>query len=226
MTERPHFHGHRQRLRERLLRDSKQLADYEVVECLLGFAVPRRDTKPLAKDLLQRFGTVRGVLQASPQELRELDGFGPGLEAFWIVLRELRARFDEAPLKERVPFNNPRVVANLAMARLGNQRTEEFWIALVDTRNRLIGWECIMRGTVDQAAVYTREVLSVALERKAKGIVMVHNHPSGDVRPSTADIDFTRHVFRAAQTLSILVLDHLIVTENDFFSFSAQGILS
>jgi DNA repair protein RadC len=226
MTERPHYHGHRQRLRERLLHEPKQLADYEVIESLLAYALPRRDTKPLAKELLRRFGTVRGVLQAKPEELRLVDGVGPGLEAFWLVLRELRARFDEAPLQEKVVFSTPRVVAQFAMSRLGATPTEEFWVALVDNRNRLMGWERVTRGTVDQAAVYPREVLRLVLERKAAGLVLVHNHPGGDPRPSQTDIEFTQRMRRAAAELDVRVLDHVIVTENDYFSFSAQGMLS
>jgi len=190
MTERPHYHGHRERLRAKLLQDSRQLADYEILELILGMALVRQDTKPLAKELLARFKTFRGVFLAKPEELRALDGFGPSLDVFWRLLREFRARFDEAPLTERQILSSPALVADLAKTRIGFLSAEEFWVAMVDNKNRLMAWERVSKGTVDQAAVYPREVLSLALERKASGIILVHNHPGGDPAPSRADIDF------------------------------------
>jgi len=225
MTERPHYHGHRQRLKARLLEEPRQLADYEVLECLLGYVFARRDTKPLAKELLQEFGSLRDVLQADAAALRSVKGCGPGVEVLWALLRELRARFAESPVQSRVAFTNPRVVADLAMARLGSKALEEFWLALVDNKNRLMGWEQLSQGTVDHATVYPRAVLGLALERKASGIIMVHNHPGGDPRPSKEDVAITQRISRVARDLGVRVIDHLIVAERDFFSFSSQGML-
>jgi DNA repair protein RadC len=225
MSKRPHYHGHRERLRARLRSDPKLLADYEILELVLAYAIPRRDTKPLAKELLARYSTLRGVFLARPEELRKVEGFGPALEAFWVLLREVRARYDEAPLRERVVLDSPRVVADLAMARLGPAVSEEFWLALVDNKNRLMAWERVSQGTVDQAPVYPREVLGKALEHKASGIIMVHNHPGGDPRPSSQDVELTRRISRVARDLGVRLLDHLIVTENDYFSFQSQGML-
>lgn len=201
------------------------MADYEILELLLGQVVARRDMKPLAKELLARYKSIRGVLSASVEELRTIEGFGPALEAHWVLLRELRARFEESALVERPALNSPQAVADLAIARLGGSKAEEFWIALVDNKNRLIGWERLSQGTVDQTAVYPREVLALALERKASGIIMVHNHPGGDPKPSKQDIALTKRIVRTAQELSIRMLDHLVVTENDYFSFQSQALL-
>lgn len=225
MSERPHYQGHRQRLRKRLLEDSRQLADYELLEVILGYVILRKDTKPLAKALLQRFKNLRRVFAAQPEELQEVDGFGDSAAAFWVALNELKARIDEAPVQSRVVFSNPQVVADLAKARLGDKLSEEFWVAFVDNRNRLMSWEMVSKGTVDQAPVYPREVLRLALERNASGIVMVHNHPGGDPRPSTHDLEMTRRISRAADDLGVRMLDHLIIAENDFFSFQSQGLL-
>lgn len=225
MDERPHYHGHRERLREKLRRDSTTLADYELLELVLGLVHRRKDTKPLAKLLLQRFKNMRGVFSAQPEELRTIKDFGPSLESFWQLLAELKARIDEAPVTSKVVFSSPRVVADVAMARLGDRTSEEFWVALVDNKNRLMAWERLSKGTVDQAPVYPREVLGLALERKASGIVMVHNHPGGDPRPSAADIELTRRIGRVAEELGVRMLDHLIVAESEYFSFQSQGML-
>ncbi|MGD9609612.1 MAG: DNA repair protein RadC [Desulfovibrionaceae bacterium] len=223
--ERPHYLGHRRRLKDRLMEDPRALADYEVLELLLGYVNVRRDNKPLAKELLARFGTLRGTLTARMGELRGVEGFGPGLEEFLTLWREAWARFHEQPLRDRVTFNSPDIVAEAAKARLGTAEHEEFWMALLDNKNRLIGWERISKGTVDQAAVYPREVLGVALARKASGIILVHNHPGSDPKPSIQDIEFTRRIRQAAHELDVRVLDHLVVTDNRFFSFQAEGML-
>lgn len=225
MTDSPHYIGHRKRLKERLRKDPKQLADYELLEALLTFVIPRRDTKPLAKELMQRFGSIRDVLKARPEELRKVKGLGEAAETLWTTLAELRARYEETPVTRRQVLSRPSAVAEMAISRLGANPSEEFWIALVDNKNRLIAWERVSRGTVNQAAVYPREVLALALERKAGGIIMVHNHPGGDVTPSQPDIDLTQRISRAAKDLDIRVLDHLIVTENNYYSFQAHGLL-
>jgi DNA repair protein RadC len=225
IKEDPHYHGHRARLRERLGKDAHGLADYEVLELLLGYIVPRRDTKPLAKDLLARFGGMRGVFQAREEELRAVKGFGPVLKNFWTLWRECRARVSEAPIRERTVLGSPSEVADMAIARLGHSLSEEFWLVLVDNKNRLMAWEQVSRGTVDQAPVYPREVLSLALTHKASGVILVHNHPGGDPKPSAQDVEQTKRIHRAAQDLEVRLLDHLIVTETDYFSFQSQGML-
>lgn len=223
--EPPHYLGHRRRLKDRLMENPRALADYEVLELLLGYVYVRRDTKPLAKDLLARFGSLRGALTARMGELRETPGFGQGLEEFLTLWREAWARFHEQPLRDRVVLNSPDIVAEAAKARIGTSEHEEFWMALVDNKNRLIGWEQISKGTVDQAAVYPREVLGTALARKASGIILVHNHPGADPKPSVQDAEFTRRIKFAARELDIRVLDHLVVTENRYYSFQAEGML-
>lgn len=223
MSKTPHYHGHRQRLRERLHRDPLELADYELLELLLGVVITRRDTKPLAKELLKRFGTLRGVMNARPEELRKVEGFGPALEAFWSLWREMWARVREAPVQERTSLTSPQEVAELAMARLGNSPAEEFWMVAVDNKNRLMGWERISKGTVDQAPVYVREVLAAALKRQASGIILVHNHPGGDPKPSAQDVELTKRLVSSSRDLGIRVLDHLVVTEGSYDSFQAEG---
>ena len=223
--EPPHYLGHRRRLKDRLMENPRALADYEILELLLGYVNVRRDNKPLAKELLRRFGSVRGVLLAREEELRGVPGIGPGALEFVTLWREAWARFHEQPLRERALLNSPDIVAEMARARIGANEREEFWMALVDTKNRLIGWEQVSQGTIDQAVIYPREILSVAIRHKASGVILVHNHPSGDPRPSVQDIDFTRRIRTAARELDLRVLDHLVVTDDRFFSFQSEGML-
>lgn len=201
------------------------MADYELLELLLGYALPRRDTKPLAKELLQRFGSLKGVFTARAEELREIEGFGPGLELFWGVWQEFGARLQEAPLRTRETLCTPEAVADMACSRLGHEPVESFWAAMVDNKNRLISFVQVSQGTVDQAAVYSREVLALALKWQASGIILVHNHPGGDPTPSMQDKDLTYRVQKAAQEVGLRILDHLVVAEDRYYSFQDRGVL-
>ncbi|MEF2145725.1 MAG: DNA repair protein RadC [Desulfovibrionaceae bacterium] len=221
----PHYLGHRQRLRERLLREPRLLADYELLELLLAQTLPRRDTKPLAKELLARFGSLHGVLYAPDAQLLTVKGFGAALASAWAMQRELWARLNEPSVRQREVLSGPQMVAEGAKARFGSQAAEEFWLALVDNKNRIIAWERVSKGTVDQTTVYPREVLALALRHQASGLIMVHNHPGGDPRPSEADVQLTLRIKRAADDLGVRVLDHLVVTDREHYSFQENGLL-
>ena len=220
-----HYLGHRKRLKERLARNSGELADYEILELLLGYALPRRDTKMLAKAMLDRFGSLRGIFYASPEELGGVPEMSPSVIVILNVWREFWGRVQEGLVLERQVFSHPRTVADFAIARLGHERTEQFWVALVDNKNRLVHWQRVSRGTVDQTPVYPREILRLVLHHQASGLILVHNHPGGDPKPSVQDQELTKRMQRAAQEMDIRVLDHIVVTDNDYFSFQAQGLL-
>ena len=217
--------GHRGRLKERLLKDSCALADYEILELLLSYANPRRDNKPLAKELLRRFGSLRGVYQARQEELCAVEGFGQGLAAFWTLWREFLARLGEQDVHERVLVDGPKMVADLARERLGSLAHEELWVLFLDAAGRVMDWERASRGTVDQTPVYPREVLAMALKRQAAAVVLVHNHPGGDPKPSSMDREITRQVRLAAHGLGVKVADHVIVTHKDYFSFKKARLM-
>ena len=220
-----HYLGHRKRLKARLAESSQGLADYEVMELLLGYALPRRDTKQLAKEMLTRFGSLRGIYYARPNELEAVPGMSPSVIVLLDVWREFWGRVQEGAVQERLVFSHPRTVADFAIARLGHELTEQFWVALVDNKNRLVQWRQVSQGTVDQTPVYPREILRMVLHHQASGLILVHNHPGGDPKPSIQDQELTRKMQRAAQEMDIRVLDHIIVTESDYFSFQAQGLL-
>ena len=221
----PHQTGHRARLKARLKKDATQLAEYEILELLLGCVLLRRDTKTLAKTLLQRFGTLRGVLDARSDELMSVEGFGQSLSLFWQLLRELKARYEEAPVRHREILCTPDAVARMARARLAGCPHEELWLALTDHGNRLIAWERLRQGTVGQVACTPREVLETALLHKASNIILVHNHPGGNAHPSGPDLHLTLELARLAPSLGMALVDHVVVTEDACYSLDRDKLL-
>lgn len=221
-----HAQGHRKRLRERLLSAGHTLAEYEVLELLLGHVLLRRDTKPLAKELLEKFGSLRGVLDARTQELAAISGFGPALEAYWRLLREMMARYEEGPARQREQFCSPQAVARMARIRLANCDHEEFWIAYLDSQNRLLSWELASMGSVDTVPLYPRDVMTRALVLKATSLILVHNHPGGSPKPSGNDVSLTEKLREAGAPLGIRVMDHVIVTESACYSLREDCLIS
>jgi DNA repair protein RadC len=217
--------GHRARLRERLLAAGPDaLADHEMLEIVL-FALPRRDTKPLARALLARFGSFSRVISAPVQDLRSVDGIGEaGVAALKSVhaaaLRLLRAEVMDQP----VLSDWDRLMAYLG-AELSRERVEQFRVLFLDNRNRLLADEAQQRGTVNHTPVYPREVSKRALELHATAVILVHNHPSGDPTPSREDILMTRQIKAAVEALSIVLHDHIIIGNGRWLSFHKEGLL-
>jgi DNA repair protein RadC len=219
------YKGHRERLRERLVKNSTLLADYEILELLLAQALPRKDTKPLAKNLLSRFGTLRGVLDARSSELTGISGFGPALSCFWILLRESMARYAEAPLRKHEVLASPEAVAAMARQRLAGNAHEEIWAAFVDSQNRLLSWEHARTGSINSSSVYPRDILERAILLKASGFMLVHNHPGGNVSASPADLEATSKLLESARACDIRFIDHIIVSDQGWRSLAQEGLL-
>jgi DNA repair protein RadC len=223
---RPHYHGHRQRLRDRLLdRGAEALADYEMLELLIAGAIPRGDVKPIAKRLLAAFGGLGGVLHAEPARLKAIEGVGPSVIAQIKLTEALMIRSLREEVIDRPLFSSWQALMDYLMADLGHLRVEQFRVLFLDRKNRLIADEIQQQGTVDHTPVYAREVMKRALEHAASSIILVHNHPSGDPAPSPADIDLTRKLVEAARHLNISVHDHIIIGRRSYKSFKALGIL-
>jgi DNA repair protein RadC len=223
--EQPHYIGHRKRLKQRIDRDPSQLHDYEVLELVLGYALPRKDTKPLAKALLSRYKNFKEILAAKPKDLETIDGIGPGIISFFKVWREFWSRTEQAEVTVKSVLSSPEKVVILAKSRLCFKDIEEFWTIMVDNKNRLVGFEKMSKGTVDQAPVFPREIITRALELRASGIILVHNHPGGDPDPSLQDRELTTKIRRIAVEMGIRVLDHIIIAEDRHFSFQEHGYL-
>ena len=223
--EKPHYLEHRKRLKKRFREHAAGLADYEILELLLGYVIPRKDTKPQAKALITRFGTVEEVFHARESELQAIPGIGEGTLLFFRLMKECRARKAEAPLKRKIAFTNPADVSAMVISRLGDCEREEFWTILVDNKNRLQAFEKISQGTVDQAPVFPREIMSLAIQWKSSGLILVHNHPGGDPTPSSQDIQLTNKLKSLGKDMGIRVLDHLVVAEATHYSFMEHGLL-
>lgn len=222
----PHYHGHRQRLRERFLEGGPDaLPDYELVELLLFMAQPRGDMKPVAKALLDRFGSFAKVVTAPAEELRKVPGVGDAAVAALKTAQAAAVRLLRQEAEERPVISGWQNLLSYVRAAMAHESVEQFRLLFLDKKNRLIADEVQQRGTVDHTPLYPREVVKRALELSASAIIMVHNHPSGDPTPSGADIEMTKLVKEAAEKLGIQVHDHVVVGRDDHVSFRSLGLL-
>jgi DNA repair protein RadC len=222
----PHYHGHRGRVRERVLNAGiESLADYELLELLLFYAIERIDTKPLAKRLLERFGTLGDVFAAEPTHLREFDIDQRTLVLFH-ALRETGRRLTQHKVINKPVLANWQQLLDYCHASLAHEKTERFFILFLNRKNELIADEVQQRGTIDHTPVYPREVVKRALHHEASALILVHNHPSGDPKPSRDDIEMTKEIQRAAEPLGITIHDHLVIGRKAHASFRSLGLLA
>lgn len=216
----PHHVGHRERLRDRFLAGGPDaLPDYELLELVLFRAIPRRDVKPLAKSLIEAFGSYADVLSADRARLAEVKGLGAAAITEIKIVHAAAVRLAQANVLNRTALSSWSDLLDYCRAAMAYDKIEQFRILFLDRKNILIADEVQQRGTVDHTPVYPREVVKRALELGASAIILVHNHPSGDPTPSRADIDMTRKIVDAASQLSITVHDHIIVGRKDHASF-------
>jgi DNA repair protein RadC len=226
MREKPHFLGHRERLRSRLLESRKgSLPDYEILELLLCLAKPRGDMKPLAKELIARFGSFARVLNATAEQLSEIDGIGPAVLASLRVVHEAACRLIKEDVTENPILESWKSLLDYCRATMGHIKTEQFRVLYLDKKNMVIKDELQELGTVDHTPVYPREIVKQALYLEASNIILVHNHPSGNTKPSQADIDVTKRIMQACQIVGITVHDHVIISSKSHFSFKTHGLM-
>ncbi|SDG64620.1 RadC family protein [Roseospirillum parvum] len=223
---RPHYTGHRQRLRQRFLDGGPDaLPDYELLELLLFLAQPRGDVKPLAKDLLARFGSFAEVIAAAPADLMTVKGLGEAGVVALKTAEESARRLLRREISERPVIASWEALIDYCHAAMARRGEEEFRVLFLDRRHRLIADEVQQRGTIDHTPLYPREVCKRALELRASALVLVHNHPSGDPTPSVADVDMTREVKTVAKGLGMTVHDHLIIARSGHCSLAQMGLL-
>lgn len=226
MVDKPHYHGHRKRLRDRFVRSGlESFADYEAVELLLTLAIPYRDVKTPAKAAVERFGSFRGVLDAPLDELRKIPGLGDVAPVALRIIREAGTRYLRQRSQQTFSLASPDVLFDYCRGALGALSQEAFKVIYLDSGYRVLGDETLEEGTIDRAAVYPRKVMDAAVRHGAAALVFAHNHPNGDVTPSEQDKILTRALVLAATTLQIKVHDHLIVSKDAVFSFRKEGLL-
>lgn len=221
-----HYHGHRDRLRARFQEaGADALPDYELLELLLFRSIPQRDVKPLAKELIRRFGSFAEVLGAPISRLTEIKGVGPGVALDLKIVEAALQRMARGAVAKRPILSSWTAVIDYCRMAMAFAEREQFRILFLDKKNTLIADEVQQTGTVDHTPVYPREVMRRALELSASAIILVHNHPSGDPTPSGADIKLTRELVDIAKPLGVTIHDHIIVGRDGHASFRGLGLI-
>ena len=222
----PHYLGHRQRLRQRLLdAGTDAVRDYELLELVLFRAIPQRDVKPLAKHLIERFGSFAEAISAPVERLREVKGLGDAAIAEFKVVQAAASQFARGQTKKRTVLSSWSSVLDYCRTAMAFADKEQFRILFLDKRNQLIADEVQQTGTVDHTPVYPREVVKRALELSATAIILVHNHPSGDPTPSHADIQMTQSIMEIAKPLGVALHDHIIVGKDGHASLKGLKLI-
>ena len=225
-SARPHYWGHRERLRTRFLSGGHgSMPEYEVLELLLFNAIPRIDVKPLAKRLLAEFGDLNGVVAASEHRLLQVEGADPKVYLQLRIAEAFAHRMSHAKLRERNIISSWDELMTYCRTVMAHRETEQFRVLYLDRKNTLIADEAQADGTVDHVPVYPREVAKRALELNASALILVHNHPSGDPTPSKSDLTMTTRIEEAAKTIGVVLHDHVVIGKDAEFSFLSNGLI-
>ena len=222
----PHYKGHRDRLRGRFLENGADaLQDYELLELVLFLAIPQKDVKPLAKSLIDHFGSLKDIMSAPIEELVKVDGVKEKTALALKSISALNHRAMKSDLMNKPVLNSWTRLMDYCMSTMAHEGKEHFRILFLNKKNELIKDEIQGSGTVDHTPAYPREIMKRALEVNATAMILLHNHPSGDPRPSEADIDLTRQIIRAAEPFNIVIHDHVIVSKNGYSSYKSLGLI-
>jgi len=222
----PHWQGHRDRLRGKLIRRGvNALDDYELLETLLFAFIPRRDVKPIAKALLRRFGSLSAILSAPAKDLQAVSGIGETAAAYFQAAHEISTRATRESIQAKPIISSWAALLGYVRSQLQHETREQFRVLFLDRKNQLLADEMMGQGTVDHAPVYPREIARRALELSSSALILVHNHPSGDPTPSRTDIDLTREIIDALAPFEIRVHDHLIAAKQGVTSFKTEGLI-
>jgi len=199
--------------------------DYEVLELVLSYAVARKDTKPISKELLTRFKTINGVLDADREELKSVPGISEHAALFFNLIKDVTILYLENGLHDKDLLSSPEAVFDYLKASLKGSRDEEFKTLFLNSRNQLIAVETLQTGTVNKSAVYPRKIVERSLYHHAVGVIIAHNHPGGTLKPSRDDCAITKVIKDALRTVEISLLDHIIIGGNGYFSFKSKGLI-
>lgn len=222
---RPDYIGHRQRIKEKYEKSGmERWLDYEVLELALSYAIPRKDTKTIAKELLSRFKSLNGVLNADRKELQGINGVSKHSALFLNLLKDISVLYVEKGIHNKDLLSTPQLVYDYLKVSLKGLTDEEFKMLFLDNRNQLIAMETLRTGTVNRSIVFPRKVVERALYHHTVGVIIAHNHPAGSLEPSQEDQDITRAIREALKTVDIALLDHIVIGGNEFFSFKEHQI--
>lgn len=220
--------GHRERIREKYIRNGiKSFQEYEILELLLTYAIPRKDTKQLAKNLLKKFGSIEKVLKAKEDELKNIEGIGRISISFLKLMGELPNIIYENTLKNNdvLAIKNKDSLLKYLRTLIGYEKIERFYVLYLSSSNELIACEEKSYGTLDKSAVYPREIYRDVIKYNAKAVILSHNHPSGNFKPSKNDLDITKEIAKGLENFDAILLEHIIITDNSYFSFLEEGLI-
>lgn len=220
--------GHRERIREKYLKNGiNSFQEYEILELLLTYAIPRKDTKDLAKNLLKKFGSIEKVITAKKEDLEEVEGLGKASISFLKLMGELPHIFYENSLRNTdiITIKSKENLLKFLRSKIAFEKIEKFYVLYLSNSNELIAYNEKSYGTLDKSAVYPREIYKDVLKYDAKAIILAHNHPSGSAKPSKSDMDITKEISNGLKNFDALLLEHIIITENSYFSFLEEGLI-
>ncbi len=222
----PHYKKHRQRIKERFITQGlESFRDYEALELMLTYAIAQKDLKPLAKNLLDRFGSFQAVLEAPLEELTQVDGIGEHAALLIKLFRDCTQYYLRKTILKRDIISSPADLVTYCTSAMAHLPDEQFRVVYLNAKNEVIKDDIVQEGTVDQTAVYPRKIIEQALQEKAVALILVHNHPSGNPEPSVQDRQLTAAIISAAGTMDIKVHDHIIIGRSGYRSFREEGIL-
>lgn len=219
--------GHRDRIRKKYLKNGiRTFQDYEILELLLTYAIPRKDTKNLAKTLLKKFKSIEKVLKADKAELLTIEGLGENTITFLKLIGDLPNIFYENTLKSsNIKIQNKENLIKYLRSCIGHEKIEKFFVLYLNNSNELIFCDEKFSGTIDRSAIYPREIYKDVIKHNAKSVIIAHNHPSGSLTPSKSDIDITRHISEGLKNFDANLIEHIIITNNSYFSFLEEGLI-
>ncbi len=220
-----HYLGHRERVKEKLFKAPKSFQKYEILEALLFYSIPRKDVKPIAKELLNKFGSLHGILKADAKALTKINNITLHSAALFKIASLLVECSFEEKIMDKPVLNNWLDAMKYCHFELAQNPTEIFKIIYLNTKNEIMAEENVKEGGIDSIAISTREIAKKILDKNAKSVVFIHNHPSGDLTPSQEDISFTQEMNTILQKLDIKILDHIIVSKSGYFSLKKLRVL-
>lgn len=222
-----HF-GHRKRIREKYLKSSIELfQDYEILELLLTYAIPRKDTKIEAKNLIKKFGTIENVLKAKEEELLKIEGIGKSTISFLKLMGELPSVFYKNKIREseNILIKSKDNLIRFLREKIAFEKIEKFFVLYLSSSNELLAYEEKSSGTIDRSSIYPREIYKDVIKYNAKAIIIAHNHPSENLKPSRSDLDITKELAEGLKNFDALLLEHIIITKTSYFSFLEEGLI-
>lgn len=220
--------GHRERLRKRYIKSGLEgFNDYEVLELLLTYSIARKDVKPIAKKLIEKFGTIDEIAKSDVKSLLEVDGIGEGSAVFLKLIGDIALTLYREKIEDKdiLTIKSKNSLLSYLRGEIGYSPREEFKILFLDSSNKLIASEILFYGTIDKSAIYPREIVERVIKNRAKSVIFAHNHPSGSISPSKKDIELTQYMYDSLKLLEIRLLDHIIITKNSYFSFLEEGLI-